>query len=61
MKITTFNPFISTTHPDETYKLLREKGFKNLYGEETVSTGSSKAAMMVSPSGFNICIIQHIK
>ena len=125
MKITSFNPFISTTHPDEAvslfgdigfekrhtkkgieiadrddtvirmkddngfhldilkpeteqaadivgirmnvddfdeaYKMLREKGFKNLYGDETVSTDSSKAAMMVSPSGFNICIIQHIK
>lgn len=125
MKITSFNPFISTTHPDEAvslfeelgferrhtkkgieiadrddtvirmkdgngfyvdilkpeteqgsdivgirmnvddfdeaYKMLLEKGFKNLYGEETVKTSSSKAAMMVSPSGYNICIIQHIK
>lgn len=46
---------------DEAYKMLRERGFKNLYGDETVNTSSSKAAMMVSPSGFNICIIQHIK
>lgn len=46
---------------DEAYEMLREKGFKNLYGDETVSTSSSKAAMMVSASGFNICIIQHIK
>ncbi len=46
---------------DEAYKMLGERGFKNLYGDETVNTGSSKAAMMVSPSGFTICIIQHIK
>ncbi len=46
---------------DEAYKMLRDRGFKNLYGDETVSTSSSKAAMMVSPSGFNICIIQHVK
>ena len=46
---------------EEAYKMLLEKGFKNMYGDETVKTGSSKAAMMVSPSGFSICIIQHIK
>ena len=125
MKITTFNPFISTTNPDEAislfeslgferkhtkqgieiaerddtvirmkdangfhmdileaktgttqdivgirmnvdnfeeaYNLLKERGFKNIYGDETVSTSSSKAAMMVSPSGFNLCVIEHIK
>ena len=46
---------------DEAYGMLKERGFKNLYGEETVNTSSSKAAMMVSPSGFNICVIEHIK
>lgn len=125
MKITTLNPFISTTHPDEAvklfgelgferrhtkegieiakrddtvirmkdangfyvdilqadtglskdtmgirmnvdnfeeaYNMLLDKGFKNMYGDEMVNTSSSKAAMMVSPSGFSICVIQHIK
>ena len=46
---------------EEAYQMLLEKGFKNMYGDEMVHTGSSEAAMMVSPSGFNICIIQHIK
>ncbi|MCR4909004.1 MAG: hypothetical protein K5985_09235 [Lachnospiraceae bacterium] len=46
---------------DGAYKMLLERGFRNLYGDETVNTSSSKAAMMVSPSGFTICIIQHIK
>ena len=46
---------------DEAYKLLLERGFKNAYGDETVNTRTSRAAMMVSPSGFSICIIKHIK
>ena len=46
---------------DEGYKLLTEHGFKNFYGEKTVSTDSSKSAIMLSPSGFAINLIQHIK
>ena len=46
---------------DEAYSVLLKHGFRNIYGEETVHTSSSKAAMMVSPSGFRICIIQHVK
>jgi hypothetical protein len=46
---------------DEAYRILLEHGFRNVYGEETVNTRTSKAAMMVSPSGFSICIIQHLK
>ena len=105
MQITTFNPFISTSHSDETVMLFEQLGFMRRHkkegieiadrddtvirmkdasgfyldvlepegdlpcdlvgirmnGEETVHTSSSKAAMMVSPSGFRICIIQHVK
>lgn len=46
---------------DEAYRMLLSRGFRNVYGEETVKTGSSRAAMMVSPSGFSISVIQHIK
>lgn len=46
---------------DEAYQTLLQRGFKNVYGDETVNTKSSKASMMISPSGFNISIIQHIK
>ena len=46
---------------DEAYQTLLQRGFKNVYGEETVDTKTSKAAMMISPSGFNISVIQHIK
>ena len=46
---------------DAAYELLMGHGFTNAYGGETVVTKSSKSALMVSPSGFVICIIQHIK
>ncbi len=46
---------------DEAYEMLQDHGFKNVYGDETVNTSSSKAAMMVAPSGFNICVIEHKK
>ena len=46
---------------DTAYELLQQHGFKNIYGDETVKTSSSKAAMMVAPSGFTICVIEHIK
>ena len=46
---------------DEAYKMLQDHGFMNVYGDETVNTSSSKAAMMAAPSGFNICVIEHKK
>ena len=52
---------INVDNFDEAYEMLEKHGFKNVYGDETVKTSSSKAAMMVAPSGFNICIIEHLK
>ena len=46
---------------DEAYQLLTGKGFKNFYGEKTVEMKSSKSALMISPSGFAINLVQHIK
>ena len=43
------------------YQLLLAHGFKNFYGDDTVATKSSKSAPMISPSGFAIILIQHIK
>jgi gamma-glutamyl-gamma-aminobutyrate hydrolase PuuD len=40
---------------------LLNHGFRNAYGGETVRTASSKAAMMVSPTGFCVSVIQHLK
>ena len=46
---------------DEAYRMLEKKGFKNAQGEQVTDTGSSKATMMVSPSGFSISVIEHIR
>ena len=61
MKITSFDPFIDTKQANDIIKVFKEHGFKNVYGDETVATKTSKAAMMISPSGFMISIIQHLK
>ena len=52
---------INVDNFDEAYEILQKHGFKNAYGDETVATKTSKAAMMISPSGFRISIIQHLK
>ena len=46
---------------EEAYELLTAHGFKNAQGDKVTDTGSSKATMMVSPTGFSISLSQHIK
>ena len=46
---------------DQAYRMLEDKGFKNAQGERITDTGSSKATLMVSPSGFSINVNKHIK
>jgi hypothetical protein len=46
---------------DEAYEFLTANGFKNAQGDRVTDTGSSKATMMVSPSGFAINLIEHIR
>lgn len=46
---------------DEAYKLLTDHGFKIVQGGKVTDTGSSRSAMMVSPSGFSITVAEHIK
>jgi hypothetical protein len=45
----------------EAYDILTAHGFKNTRGDDTIDTKSAKAATMVSPSGFRIALVQHIK
>ena len=45
----------------EAYELLKSRGFINTRGDQIADNGSSRAAMMMSPSGFGISLIQHIK
>ena len=46
---------------DKALQLLTDHGFKSTTGQKTTETGSAKADMLASPSGFTISVIQHIK
>ena len=46
---------------DEAYEFLTARGFKNAQGNKVTDTGSSKATLMVSPSGFAINLVEHIR
>ena len=46
---------------DEAYEFLTKKGFKDVNGGKVTDTGSSKATLMISPTGFAISLSQHIK
>ena len=47
---------------EEAYNILTAHGFKNALGDgETIDTKSAKGAGMVSPSGFRIALVKHIK
>ena len=46
---------------DEAYHMLEEKGFRNIQGNRVTNTGSPKATMMVSPSGFTISVSEHLR
>ena len=47
---------------DEAMELLKSHGFTNMRGEgNVIDTGSSKTAVMVSPSGFAINVVYHVK
>ena len=46
---------------EEAYAYLVERGFQNAQGDRITDTGSAHATMMVSPSGFAINLVKHIK
>ena len=53
---------INVDNFEEAYDILLKHGFKNRQGEnETIDSKRSKAATMISPSGFIIALVQHIK
>ena len=47
--------------PETAFMTDNGKGFKNFYGDHTADTPSSVSAMMMSPSGFMLNLIKHIK
>ena len=46
---------------DEAFRMLTRRGFKNIYGSRVVENETSRSAVLISPSGFAINLIQHIK
>ena len=46
---------------DEAYEKLTSLGFKNIYGRHQVDTETAKSAMMISPGGFGINLVEHKK
>ena len=46
---------------EEAYEFLTARGFKNAQSGKVTETGSSKATLMISPSGFGISLSEHIK
>ena len=46
---------------EEATAILTKHGFVNANAGQTVETSSSKSEFMVSPSGFAINVVQHIK
>lgn len=46
---------------EEAYNILIDHGFRNTRGDKTLDTQSAKAVTMVSPSGFTIALVEHIK
>lgn len=46
---------------EEAYEFLIAQGFTDTQGGHITNTGTSKATLMVSPSGFAISLAQHIK
>lgn len=52
---------MSVDNFEEAYDFLKAHGFVNVQGDSVTDTGTSKATMMTSPSGFAISLTQHIK
>ncbi len=46
---------------DEAYQIFMDHGFTNPRGDGTIDSKSSKAASLISPTGFRMALVQHIK
>lgn len=46
---------------EEAYEFLISKGFINFYGDKNVKMKTLKSTVMISPNGFVINLVEHIK
>ena len=52
---------MNVDHFEEAYNILTAHGFTNNRGDRTLDTKSARATTMVSPSGFLIALVEHIR
>ena len=52
---------MNVSNLDEAFEFLTARGFSNAQSGTVTDTGSAKACILYSPSGFSINLIQHIK
>ena len=45
----------------EAYQFFMSQGFENFYGDSSAVTSSSRSAVLRSPTGFSINLVEHIK
>ena len=46
---------------EEAYKILTDRGFRNIYGNKAIDSKAAKSAFLISPSGYAINLVKHIK
>lgn len=46
---------------DAAYEIFMKHGFTNPRGDGTIDQKSSKTASLISPSGYRVALVQHIK
>ena len=46
---------------DAAYEIFMKHGFTNPRGDGTIDQKSSKTASLISPSGFRVALVKHIK
>ena len=56
-----FSIRINVDNFQEAYDFFLAHGFKNTRGDKVTETSSSVDAFLVSPSGFAVTLVQHIK
>ncbi len=59
MKITTFNPLIVSSKPDDIIKLFEELGFEIRHEKKDLDSAASRDVRMKDANGFYIDIVEH--
>ena len=52
---------INVDNFEEAYEIFMKHGFTNTRGDGTIDQKASKTAALISPSGFRVALVHHIK